>query len=344
MEVFPTDKLRRSQVGVPGGWRLDAVVTVLSVLMVLGVTLDFRAHAQGISFAEEGFFTPEHVFFYSMFLVIAAVVGARTVRNRLDGEGWLDAIPPGYGAGVLGIFLFGFGGFGDLLWHGTFGFEAGIEGLTSPTHLALATGAVLFLASPARAAWRREAHLDGLRAVPVAVSVGLALTGFALFTLFVNPIVNTYPATSDGAARPLGVVSMVVFPAILVGGALAMVSRFDLPAGALTLTLAIPGLASAVPAGNFALAVPVVLAGLVADAFLTYGPPLTEHPRVLRAFGVVVPFTFAASYFLAIELLRGIAWVVHIWTGAILYAAFAGLLLTYVVQPDGVWAVRETGD
>ena len=85
------------------GWRLDAVVTTLAALLVAGVAWDFRTHASGISFAEEGFLTAPHVFFYSMFLLIAAVIGAATYRNRMHGSAWNEAVPEGYALGVLGV-------------------------------------------------------------------------------------------------------------------------------------------------------------------------------------------------------------------------------------------------
>jgi hypothetical protein len=321
------------------GWHLDAVVSVLATLMVAGVALDFRSHAAGISFAEEGFLTPEHAFFYSMFIGIAAVVGVKTVDRRWAGHSWIEAVPPGYGAGALGILLFGFGGVGDVLWHSAFGFEADVEALISPSHLLLATGAVTFLSSPARAAWRRESIDGGWRTLPAVVSLGLALAVVALFLLFVNPIAQPFAGFDvEGNDVSLGVAGFVVFPTVVLGAMLALARRFDLPPGALTLFALLPGVASAVPLGYFALIAPAIAMGVVADVLARIARPATEHSLALRTFGIVVPLAFAASYMVTIELLYSIAWTVHVWVGAVVYAGLAGLGLTYVISPTGHWS------
>lgn len=322
------------------GWRLDALVTLLSGLMIAGVALDFRSHAQGISFAEEGFFTPEHVFFYSMFLGIAAVIAAATYRNRLAGATWLEAVPAGYEWGVVGVLAFGFGGVADFGWHSTFGFEEGVEGLTSPSHLLLATGAVLFLASPLRATSRRDEDATGVALLPALLSASLVLTVFALFTTYANPLINVYATDAGETARHLGIPAFLVFPTLLVGTALALARRFDLPAGALSTVFAVPALASVTLHGNVEFVVPVLVAGIVADALVRRQPPTPANARALRTFGLLVPATFGVAYFGVVEATREIAWTVHVWTGAIVLAGFAGLLLTYVVLPDATGVVE----
>lgn len=321
------------------GPRLDVAVAALSLLMMTGVALDFRSHAQGISFAEEGFFTPSHVFFYSMFLGIAAVVGAATYRNRRAGASWVEAVPAGYGWGIVGVLMFGFGGGADFAWHSAFGFETGVEALTSPSHLLLAAGAALFLASPLRAAWRRDDDASAIALVPALLSAGLVLTVFALFTTYVNPLINVYAATGGESARTLGVPAFIVFPALLVGTALALARRFDLPVGALALVFGLPALASVTLHGNLAFLAPAVLAGFVGDALVQWRRPTPANPRAMRAFGALVPASFGITYVTVVAATVGIGWTVHVWTGAIVLAAFTGLLLTYVVVPEG--ASRE---
>ena len=38
-------------------------------------------------------------------------------------------------------------------------------------------------------------------------------------------------------------------------------------------------------------------------------------------------------YFFAIQMLHGIAWVVHLWVGSIVLAGVVGLLLSYLLLP-----------
>jgi hypothetical protein len=243
--------------------------------MVTGVALDFRRHAQGISFA----------------------------------------------------------GVADFGWHNAFGFEEGVEGLTSPSHHLLAIGAVLFLASPLRAAWYRTDDPEGSRTVPVVISAALALSIIMLFASFINPVGQPVGWNDSYVGRVVGVTSIIVFPLVLIGAAPAMVRRFRLPPGALTVVCFVPGLASAVPTGQFQYLLPVAVAGIVADLIAYWQPPTPVNLRAMRAFGLLVPTAFGLSYFAVVELDVGIAWTTHIWTGAVSFAALTGLLLTYAIAP-----------
>lgn len=325
--------IETGQPRIPGP-SLDAGVAVLSLLMVAGIALDFRRHAQGISFAEEGFFTAEHVFFYAMFLGIAALIGVATVRERRARASWIEAVPTGYTWGILGVIVFGLGGAGDFLWHSAFGFEQGFEALVSPSHLALAVGAALFLASPLRATWYRDGEPDGVALLPALLSLGLVLAIVALFGGFLNPILRPYAAwQASGPVQTLGVAGLVAFPLLFVGTGLATVRRFPLPAGALTLTFLVPGLASTATAPALWYAIPVVVAGLVADLLASRWPPRPGSIRAIRGFGAVVPLSFVGTYFLVLELGAAITWTVHVWVGTVVLAGIAGLLLTYAVFP-----------
>lgn len=316
------------------GLGLDATVAVLSALLAAGVALDFRRHAEGISFAEEGFFTPEHVFFYSMFLGVAAAIGVATYRGRRGGATWIDAVPTGYGWGVVGVFVFALGGAGDFLWHGAFGFEQGFEALVSPSHLTLAAGAVLFLASPLRACWYRDGEPTGLAALPAVLSAGLVLTAIALFGGFLNPILQPYPAfDGSSSVETLGVAALVTFPLVLVGVGLALCRRFDLPPGSFVLAFLLPGVASGVAGESLGLLPSILVAGLVADGLVARRPPRPDDVRAIRTFAALVPLSFAASYLLLVALGPGIPWTVHVWVGAIGLSGIAGLLLSYAVAP-----------
>ena len=319
------------------GWRLDAIVTALSVVLVAGVAFDFRAHASGISFAEEGFVTPTHMVFYSMFLAIAGVIAARTLTERRAGASWIDAVPPGYAVGVIGVVLFGFAGVADYAWHATFGFESGMEGLTSPSHLLIAISAGLFLSSPARATWRRAEITGGVRALPAVVAGGLTLTIAVYFTGYLNPLMITYTDVQNDMTLSLGMGSMVVFPALVMGTLVMYARRFSLPVGAYTVLVGVPALASAIPLENPILVIPGLIMGVTADALAALSRPTPARPLAFRAFGAIVPLVFALSYVVTVELTSGLAWSIHVWAGAVVFAAFTGLLVTYLVLPTAKW-------
>jgi len=329
--------------GILSGWRLDAGVAALSALMVAGVALDFRAHASGISFAEEGFLTPEHAFFYSMFLGIAGLIAAATYRRRLDGATWVDAVPEGYGWGVVGVLVFGGAGAGDFLWHSAFGFEESFQALVSPSHLALATGATLFLASPLRAAWYRETDPRGGALVPAVVSATLVLAILSLFGSFVNPAIRPYPAYESVGER-MPIAFLVAYPLLLVGAATALARRFRLPPGSFTVLFVVPVFVSTLLNGHPLLALPALAAGVLADALAWRRPPTPANRRWLRLFCTLLPAAFAAAYLAVVELgyPGGIAhvqvetyttWSPHVLGGAVVLPAAAGLLLSYALAP-----------
>lgn len=326
------------------GTPLDAAVAVLSLFLMAGIAFDANAHASGgLSFAEEGFLTPSHVFFYTAFLGIAAVLGVATVRRRMGGADWLDAIPAGYGVGLLGVIIFGFGGVGDFLWHSTFGFETGVEALTSPSHLMLGVGGVLFLSSPLRSTWQREGTPTGLGMVPALVSATLALSLFVLFASLLNPATNPAVFSNDFFARQIGVAGFMIFPGLLVAVALHMARRFELPPGGVTLLFAGPALISAavgVETGSVLLVAAFLVTGLVGDLLVRLVPPTGGLST--RLFGTAVGLAFGGSY-LAIAILavdHPVAWSVHIWTGAVVLSALSGLVMSFVAVPDTTREVR----
>lgn len=322
--------------GITSGWYLDSLVAILSLLMVAGVTLDFRAHGRGISFAEEGFFTPEHVFFYSMFLLIALLIGAATYRGWRSGAPLTGAVPTGYGWGLVGVLLFGFGGVGDFFWHSAFGFEEGVEAIVSPSHITLAAGAALFLGSPLRSALRRPDEYEGLQFLPVLVSASLVLTIIALFGLLLNPLAQVGYVVDEPVFRSyaLGWGSLVVFPLLFVASGLLLARWFDLPPGALTLTFLVPALASVTPVGVFEFVLPALLGGVVLDGLVQWTRGEAIDGLALRLFGVLFPVLFVATYFGLVATRFRLTWVVHVWSGTIVMAGLAGLLLTYAMTPE----------
>ena len=320
------------------GWRLDSIVTALSILVMVGIGLDAQAHAAGnLSFAEEGFFTPEHVFFYTAALGVAVVLGVATWRNRRTGADWIGAVPEGYGIGVLGVLLFGLGGVGDFFWHSAFGFEQGTEALTSPSHLAIATGGVLFLSAPLRSVWRRSDPVSSAGMLSGLVSATLAFSLFGLFASLLNPIATGTIFSPYEASMQIGIMGFMVFPAVLVGVGLLLALRFDLPPGALTLVYLGPALMGvAVRPEHAPLVGSAVAAGVVADLLVSLYPPRTRHAPSLRLFGGLVPLAFGVSHvaLARFAFAESIAWSVHIWSGAVTLGLLGGLVVSYLVVPD----------
>src|SRR6266852_4461299 len=131
----------------------DWTVTLLSTWLIGGLFLDGWAHNHIASL--ETFFTPWHAVLYSGYAALAALYFVPALRNRRAGSPWQRVMPVGYQASLVGATVFGIGGGLDLLWHTIFGIERSVDALLSPTHLVLATGVILMVTGPLRAAWRK---------------------------------------------------------------------------------------------------------------------------------------------------------------------------------------------
>lgn len=316
-------------------WGFDSVIAGLSVLLVGGIVYDIRRHVGGISFAEEGFFTVEHAFFYSVFVVIAVLIGARTIAARRAGRSWLTAAPVGYGWGLVGVGIFGLGGVFDMLWHTAFGFEEGVRALTSPSHLSLGIGGALFLSGPLRAAWHRTGNYDGLRIFPVAASATLVLSFVSVFGGLLNPLWHLWHRTTGDPFLTLGIVSFTVFPLAFVGMASALVRQFDLPLGVLTIVFLGPGIVSTSFHGEYVYVLPVLVAGIVADVIAKVQTPVPEHSSAFRLFCTLVPIAMVGTY-VAIAAGEDVFWwSIHAWAGALLIPGLSGVLFSFAISPTG---------
>jgi hypothetical protein len=79
---------------------------------------------------------------------------------------------------LLDAGIFAVSGVADMIWHILFGIEQNVEALLSPTHLGLATGLILCMSGPLRAAWRcPESMTRGWKALlPMLFSVTFILS------------------------------------------------------------------------------------------------------------------------------------------------------------------------
>lgn len=316
----------------------DYLFAVLTLWFVIGIFLDGRSHTHG---APETFFTPEHAVFYSAFLAIAVLLGISIFRNRMQGALWRNVLPDGYGSSLLGVVIFGLGGVGDMLWHELFGIEANVEALLSPTHLLLMVGSALFVSGPLRAAWRHLDQGDSRWAAqfPLVISTTITLSIFTFATMYAHPIVNPLAGAGHryGGQMPaivsheLGVVSIMLQTAILTGFLLLLVQRFTLTQGAITAILTFNAGAMSLLTEHYKFIPAWLVAGVLADLLISRLD--LSRSRDLRAFAFIVPTVLFSLYFATLGLIEGIAWTVHVWTGAIVLPGLVGWLESYLVVP-----------
>jgi hypothetical protein len=348
-----THTARKAVAGAPaaareharGGLSFDLAVAVLSSWVMIGLYIDGWAH-NNLPGIMETFFTPWHAVLYSGYLALAAFHFWHLTRNVRRGHRLSQAMPLGYGLSIVGVMLFGFGGFFDMLWHGWFGFEEDVEALLSPAHMLLAAGAVLYVAGPLRAGWRRSAAETppGWRGIlPAWLAIFQLLAVFTFFTQYAHFLTwpqNLIQRPASGVFyRDLwGVTSVIIPAALLMGLTLLALRRWRLPPGALALMWGGNSLMMAVMGYGHALEHPwllgaVVLAGILADALLQALKPSSARPGAMRLFAFGAPFLFFLVYFAALVLSAGTWWSIHMWLGAALQGGLVGLFLSFLVFP-----------
>jgi hypothetical protein len=332
----------------------DWIFILLCTWLTGGIFLDGWAHNHGK--VDTSFFTPWHAVLYSGYLAAAIFLVVTMLRNHARGVPWRRSYPAGYGATVIGVPLFALAGVGDLLWHTLFGIEKNIEGLISPSHLALALGGTLILTGPLRAAWRRSAPDAAERwrtLLPALLSLTYIFSLLVFFTQFAQPIVKSranlqitdivityfpFDTSNDpNLSTELGVASILLQAAIMTGVALLLVRRWRLPLGAFALLFGLNGLLISFLAGRTSIIGVVLvsaLIGLLIDMLNVALRPTSGRPATWRIFGFAVPFVYNLLYFGALYTIYGaFGWSVHLWTGSIVMAGIVGLLLSFLVVP-----------
>lgn len=322
-----------------GGLRFDWMAITLSTWLIGGVFLDGWAH--GHVGRLETFFTPWHAVLYSGYLVLAAFLALTALRNRLRGATWPQLLPVGYGVSLAGAALFGVGGVLDLIWHTLFGIERSVAALVSPTHLLLASGALLMVTGPLRAAWARSAaqsRVSWREIAPALLSLTYVLCLLTFFTQYAHPITKSYAdvATDFQEVIGLGLASIVLQTVILMSVMLFAVRRWRLPLGSFALLLGINYAGSSILAESspvLKVAVLGAFVGILIDVLNVNLRPGIDRPINLRVFALAVPILLYSIYFLALAQLHGVAWSIHLWFGSIVEAGLIGLLLSYLLVP-----------
>lgn len=323
-----------------GGLLFDTMMILFSCWFMGGLFLDGWAHTHIPRL--ETFFTPWHAVLYSGYLSVALFLLISLYRNHARGYAWSRSLPSGYELSLLGAAIFAVSGVGDMIWHIVFGIEQNVEALLSPTHLGLATGLILCMSGPLRAAWRRsESRTSGWRALlPMLFSITFIFSVFTFFTEYAHPFVRLtasfiYPIdyTAVQTSISLGLVSILFQAALLGAIVLLIVRRFILPFGAFTMIFTINIALLSILGNHYSLIPAAALGGLGADLLYRWLQPSTKRPDMLRLFAFAVPAFYYLCYFLNLQLIRGIQWSIHLWLGSVFMVGITGLLLSFLMVP-----------
>jgi hypothetical protein len=279
---------------------------------------------------------------YSGVLGAALVLAGTAFVAWRKGGLWREALPVGYRLSLLGVGLFLITGVADFVWHQIFGIEADLEALYSPPHLVLAAAGALIASGPLRAAWyqRQTSPATRWRAI---LSLTLLLAIFSFFTSEAHPLVHPWawvrlrPLALDAAGLGLPAVQSGGVGSLELTQTLGM-SSILLQTGVLMLTFVFTlngvglGIFHATPWAG-----PVAgLAGIVADGLYRWLQPDVQQPQPLRLWSVLVPVLFYSFYFLALQIVGGIWWPIHLWAGGIALAGVTGWLVSYLILPPAL--------
>jgi WD40 repeat protein len=151
------------------------------------------------------------------------------------------------------------------------------------------------------------------------------------------------PITLDFTAA-LGVASVLLQAALLMGVLLIAMRRWRLPFGAITLLLVVPAALIGFLGDQHIWTLVALLTGLIADTLCAALRPAPERPIALRIFSFSVPALLYGLYFLATWLSTGhITWSVHLTAGTAVLAGAVGLLLSIVLIPSTLDPQRGDG-
>jgi hypothetical protein len=329
-------------------------VAFFSTWFVVGLYLDGWAHTHQLP---DTFFTPWHAIIYSGVLGAALILAGTGFVAWRNGTPWREALPAGYWLSLLGVGLFLITGVADFVWHSLFGIEANLEALYSPPHLLLAAAGALIASGPLRGAWyqRQTSQATLWRAI---LSLTLLLAIFSFFTSESHPFdhpwawVRLRPLALDASAlglptiaaggagiqelaEMLGISSILIQSGVLIGLLLLMLRRWgaQLPLGWPTFLFTLNALGMGIFHATPWVSLVGGLAGIAADGLYRWLQPNVQQPQRLRLWSALVPVILYSLYFLALLILGGIWWPIHLWAGGIALAGVMGWLMSYLILP-----------
>jgi hypothetical protein len=342
----------------------DRLMIFVSAWFIGGIFVDGWAHVNLRSL--ETFFTPWHALLYSGFFATAAVISVAIGRGHAAGYSGWRAIPAGYELAALGAVTFMLGGVGDGIWHTLFGIEVDLEALLSPTHLLLATGTMLMLSAPLRAAWHRARGglvADGWTAqLPMWLSLTFVLMLINFFTQYIYPLgsgwaartwapIGTIVSTTGGHELELPflfqapmMAGVLLQSAILVGFVLLALRNARFPFGSMTLLIGLSTALMVIMRTRFVADVQVplliggIVAGVLADVLVSVLRPSLQRPISVHLLATLLPMVVYGTYFATLALAGGMWWTIHLWGGAIFLAGVVGLLLAILAVPGRIAA------
>ncbi len=330
----------------------NLVTALLGVWFTVGLMLDAWAHNNKPQL--ETFFTAWHAVFYSGFAAIAGWIAWTSRRALRSG---LQGIPIGYASATVAVAGFAVAGFGDVVWHTTFGIEQNIDILFSPTHLGLITAMLVIVTAPLRSAWADQSlpKSPGLRRLlPAVLPTALATALVLLFLQYANAfdfdslrIVAALSSIDEGLTSGL-VSAMAVTNLVLVLPLLSLARRWTLPFGTTTIIYtAVAALSGAITGFESPeLIIGLVAAGVSVDLLAVWLRPTPDRLNRFRIFATLTSLVtwtiYIAAAYLAAPPLQSPPDVagghpealVELYTGTPIVQALIGLMIAVLLVPN----------
>lgn len=334
--IAPGRPATRSRLAPIGGMTFQWIMAGLTGLLLSGAVLDGWAHSHNR--VDQSFFTPWHAAFYSGYASVALGLAIALVLNVRRGYSGRQALPRGYELSLLGAAIFGGGGGFDLWWHTVFGIERNMEAATSPSHLLLALGMALMFTGCFRAAWRSPTRSSSLGSLlPALLSLTYTWTILAFMTQYAHPFTTPWAAMYQGGdGQIIGIASVLIQTALMMGFVLITLRRWELPFGSLTIVFTLNAVLISVLDDRFTMIPTAFAAGLIGDLLGRWLRPATRGSWAFHTFAFALPVVLYACYFATLAYTGTIAWTLHMWLGAIFLAGGVGWLLSYLVLPPSI--------
>jgi len=309
-------------------------MAALGLMFLCGLFVDGWAHNHHR--VDQSFFTPWHAIFYSGFAVLAGLIVLTMARNHSAGYAWSKSLPQGYQWSFVGVVLFLVSGVGDMIWHTLFGIETNTAALLSPTHLGLASGMVLILAGPLRAA---SGYSDRPAPAPAIIAIFCVFSIVTFITQYSSPLYQYGVAPAPPPRwfeimESRGVVSQLWFTVVMMSVVLLLIRVWGsrLPFGSITFLLLANAALMATQNDEYYLLPAVAMAGIVGDVLIAKLKPGAARTWQVRLFAVSLPIAYWLGHYVTYFVSgQSLYYPVPTWTGVIVESGLLGLLLSFLV-------------
>lgn len=340
----------------------DWSMAVASLWLSGGILVDAWYHFHE---TVESFFEPAHGLLFAGLLASYAFTAAAVFGYHRRGYPLRRASPTGYELTVVGLVVTLAGGILDMVKHTLWGFEEGFDALLSPTHLVIGAGIFLIIMGPIRAASSRAnppRTLLGQLPMLLCVSSMMELIHWGTQFIFLSGA-ESMNALSSTASLPndtltlltlkydnqgLGLLSVFVQSALIVGFSLFLLRRFRLARGALVVMLVVGNIFIAAAHSNYpgqfwAVVLASCVAGVLGELF-RLDPEVRSASR-WSGFSFFVPFAYW-SVFLAVlgATMGGLWWSRDVVSGSILFAGLTGLFVNAVASNGGLASAHPAAE